>query len=93
MLVWLTAGCGGETKGDPKAEAPPQTKVEHEEDVNIVQTDHPEQFPLATATEYSSTSQIVATGCGDAGRCADGAGGFAGDRDAWWRLKRGWATR
>jgi membrane fusion protein, heavy metal efflux system len=62
VLVWLTAGCGGETKGDPKAEAPPQTKVEHEEDVNVVQTDHPEQFPLVAATDYSSTSQIVATG-------------------------------
>jgi membrane fusion protein, heavy metal efflux system len=62
VVVWLTAGCGGETKGDPKAEAPPQTKVEHEEDVNVVQTDHPEQFPLATATDYTSTAQIVATG-------------------------------
>lgn len=62
VLVWLTAGCGGESKGDPKAEAPPQTKVEHEEDVNVVQTDHPEQFPLVAATDYSSTSQIVATG-------------------------------
>ncbi len=62
VLVWLTAGCGGETKGDPKAEAPPQTKIEHEEDVNLVQTDHPEQFPLVAATDYSSTSQIVATG-------------------------------
>jgi cobalt-zinc-cadmium efflux system membrane fusion protein len=61
-FVWLAAGCGGESKGDPKAEAPPQTKVEHEEDVNVVQTDHPEQFPLATATEYTATSQIVATG-------------------------------
>lgn len=62
VLIWLTAGCGGETKGDPKAEAPPQTKVEHEEDVNVVQTDHPEQFPLVAATDYSATSQIVATG-------------------------------
>jgi membrane fusion protein, heavy metal efflux system len=61
LLVWLLAGCG-ETKGDPKAEAPPQTKVEHEEDVNVVQTDHPEQFPSVAATDYSSTSQIVATG-------------------------------
>jgi cobalt-zinc-cadmium efflux system membrane fusion protein len=60
--VWLAVGCGGETKVDPKAEAPPTTKVEHEEDVNVVQTDHPEQFPLAAATDYSSTSQIVATG-------------------------------
>jgi membrane fusion protein, heavy metal efflux system len=62
VVVWLTAGCGGESKGDPKAEAPPQTKVEHEEDVNVVQTDHPEQFPLATATDYTAAAQIVATG-------------------------------
>src|SRR6202161_698967 len=62
VVVWLTTGCGGESKVDPKAEAPPQTKVEHEEDVNLVQTDHPEQFPLATAVEHISTSQLVATG-------------------------------
>ncbi len=62
ILVFAMAGCGGESKGDPKAEAPPQTKVEHEEDVNVVQTDHPEQFPLVAATEYISTSQTVATG-------------------------------
>jgi cobalt-zinc-cadmium efflux system membrane fusion protein len=61
VLVSFLAGCG-ETKGDPKAEAPPQTTVEHEEDVNVVQTDHPEQFPLATAVEHISTSQLVATG-------------------------------
>jgi membrane fusion protein, heavy metal efflux system len=62
VFVWLMAGCGGESKGDPKAEAPPQTKVEHEEDVNIVQTDHPEQYPLVAATDYTATSQIEATG-------------------------------
>jgi membrane fusion protein, heavy metal efflux system len=62
VLALLLAGCGSDSKGDPKAEAPPQTKVEHEEDVNVVQTDHPEQFPLATAVEHTSTSQLVATG-------------------------------
>jgi membrane fusion protein, heavy metal efflux system len=62
FLALLLIGCGGESKGDPQAEAPPQTKVEHEEDVNLVQTDHPEQFPLATAVEHISTSQLVATG-------------------------------
>ena len=77
--MWLTAGCGGETKGDPKAEAPPQTKVEHEEDVNLVQTDHPEQFPLVAATEYSVDVADCRDGIGDAGRVAHRAGGFAGD--------------
>jgi cobalt-zinc-cadmium efflux system membrane fusion protein len=59
--VLLCAGCG-QSKGDPKAEAPPPTKVEHEEDVNMVQVDHPEQFPVVTAIEHISTSQLMATG-------------------------------
>jgi cobalt-zinc-cadmium efflux system membrane fusion protein len=61
VLALLFAGCS-ETKSDPKAEAPPQAKVEHEEDVSIVQIDRPEQFPLATAVARTSASQLVATG-------------------------------
>lgn len=57
----FVVGCG-QSKGDPKAEAPPSTKVEHEEDVNVVQVDHPDQFPLAAAVEHVSTSQLTATG-------------------------------
>jgi membrane fusion protein, heavy metal efflux system len=55
------AGCG-DSKGDPKAEAPPKATVEHEEDVNVVQVDHPEHFPLFTAVEHGSTSLVTATG-------------------------------
>jgi cobalt-zinc-cadmium efflux system membrane fusion protein len=58
-LIFL--GCG-EKKGDPAAEAPPATQVEHAEDVNVLQVDHPEQFPLTTAQQYVSTSQLVVTG-------------------------------
>src|SRR5712664_4342991 len=60
-LGWYLAGCG-ESKDDPKAEAPPAAKVEREEDVNVVRVDHPEQFPLATAAAYASTTQLSATG-------------------------------
>ena len=60
-LSWLVAGCG-ESKGDPKAEAPPSPKVEREGDVNVVQVDHPEQFPLATVVEHTSTSRLTVTG-------------------------------
>jgi cobalt-zinc-cadmium efflux system membrane fusion protein len=60
-LMTLLAGCGG-SKADPQAEAPPTPKVEHESDVNVFHVDHPEQFPLATAVEYVSTSHLVATG-------------------------------
>jgi len=55
------SGCN-EEKGDPKAEAPTPVKVEHEQDVNLVQVDHPEQFPLFTAVEHVSTSQLVVNG-------------------------------
>jgi cobalt-zinc-cadmium efflux system membrane fusion protein len=58
--LFLTACTGG--KADPKAEAPPATTVEHEQDLNVVQVDHPEQFPLATAVAHESTSQLNATG-------------------------------
>src|ERR1700676_3301534 len=57
----LLAGCG-ESKGDPKAEAPPAAKVEHEQDVNVFKVDRPEQFPLFTALEHAAASQLVATG-------------------------------
>src|SRR5260370_1390281 len=58
--LWL-AGCG-DSKGDPKAEAPPPVTVEHEQDLNVFQVDHPEQFPLATAAAHESASQLTATG-------------------------------
>src|SRR5438309_1998358 len=58
--LWLS-GCG-DSKGDPKAEAPPPAVVEHAEDANIFQVDHPEQFPLATTMEHLSASQLGVTG-------------------------------
>jgi cobalt-zinc-cadmium efflux system membrane fusion protein len=54
-------GCE-EEKADPKAEAPAPVKVEHEQDVNVVQIEHPEQFPLFTAIQRVSTSQLVVNG-------------------------------
>ena len=61
ILGLFSVGCG-HGKADPKAESPPSPKVEHEEDVNVAQVDHPEQFPLATAIGHVATSQLVATG-------------------------------
>jgi cobalt-zinc-cadmium efflux system membrane fusion protein len=58
--VWLV-GCG-DRKGDLKTEAPPPVAVERQEDVNVVQVDHPEQFPLAIATAHETTSQLIVTG-------------------------------
>jgi membrane fusion protein, heavy metal efflux system len=58
---WFLAGCG-DSKGDPKAEAPPPAKVEQEGDANLIQVAHPEQLSLATAVAHDSTSQLTVTG-------------------------------
>ena len=60
-LACFAGGCG-DGKGDPKAEAPPAAVVEHEQDLNVVKVDHPEQFPLFTAIEHAATTQLTATG-------------------------------
>jgi len=60
-MVLIFAGCG-QSKGDPKAEAPPPAKVENEQDRDVFQVNHPDQFPLATAVPHESTSQLTVTG-------------------------------
>src|SRR5260370_481963 len=52
----------GDSKGDPKAEAPPPVKVESEQDLNVFQVDHPEQVPLVTAVAHDATSELTVTG-------------------------------
>jgi membrane fusion protein, heavy metal efflux system len=44
------------------AEAPPEAKVVPVADASLFTVDHPEQFPLATATEHPTTSELVVTG-------------------------------
>jgi len=63
LLAWCLclAGCG-DHNADLRAEAPPPASVEREQDVNAVQVEHPEQFPLATAAARETTSQLTVTG-------------------------------
>ncbi|HXB75252.1 MAG TPA: efflux RND transporter periplasmic adaptor subunit [Candidatus Acidoferrales bacterium] len=59
----VLAGCsakGGEPKGGDKA--PPPAVVEKEPDVNLVKVDHPEQFPIATATARTTSTELKVTG-------------------------------
>ena len=60
-LSLFLVGCS-DTKGDPKAEAPATVEVENEQALSVIQMDHPEQFPLATAVAHDSTSQLTVTG-------------------------------
>jgi membrane fusion protein, heavy metal efflux system len=59
--AFLLGGCGN-GKGDPAAEAPPSAQVEREQDGGVIQVDHPEQFPLATAAAHNSRPELVVTG-------------------------------
>ncbi|MFY9648256.1 MAG: efflux RND transporter periplasmic adaptor subunit [Terriglobales bacterium] len=60
-LCLLLGGCG-ETKADPKAEAPPKATVEPDLDANNFKVDHPEQFPLVTAAEHKAAPALNVTG-------------------------------
>jgi membrane fusion protein, heavy metal efflux system len=60
IAILLLCSCGN-GKNDPNAGAPPPLKVERAEDRNVFQVDHPEKFPLTTAAERVTTSQLTAT--------------------------------
>jgi len=60
LLAIMMAGCSGHA--DPAAEAPPPPNVVLAADSALFTVDHPEQFPLAAATERSVASELVVTG-------------------------------
>src|SRR5689334_1682675 len=57
--AWMMA-CGG--KSDPKAEAPPPTKIEKVEDRNVFEAEKPERFTLVTAEQHLSARLLKVTG-------------------------------
>jgi cobalt-zinc-cadmium efflux system membrane fusion protein len=59
--TYLLTGCNGKPS-DPKREAPPAADVQADTDANVVRVEHPDQFKLATATNYVTTSAIQVTG-------------------------------
>jgi cobalt-zinc-cadmium efflux system membrane fusion protein len=60
--VLLLNGCAEKKKADPAAEAPPAAQVESAPDPTNVKVDHPEQFPVVTATEYLAAPDLNVTG-------------------------------
>ena len=55
------AGCNSGA-ANTQAEAPPKPIVEPDLNANNFKVDHPEQFPLVTATEYKSVPELNVTG-------------------------------
>jgi membrane fusion protein, heavy metal efflux system len=58
----LVVGCGAKAAPDPSAGTPPPATVEKELDSSLVKVDHPEQFPLATASPYKTATELSVTG-------------------------------
>jgi len=55
-------GCG-KSQGNVEAqEAPPPAQIIPGVDVTLFAVEHPEQYPIVTATRYDAPSQLVATG-------------------------------
>jgi membrane fusion protein, heavy metal efflux system len=63
-LVWvgLAAGCAARGDTDSASGAPPPAVVDHDEDSNVVNVDHPEQFPISTATARAASPELSVTG-------------------------------
>jgi cobalt-zinc-cadmium efflux system membrane fusion protein len=60
--VLALGGCG-KGAGDVSAqEAPPPAQVVPGPDAALITVEHPEQYPLATATTFASTSTLAVTG-------------------------------
>jgi membrane fusion protein, heavy metal efflux system len=61
--VGIFTGCAvrGST-ADAVSGAPPPAVVEHDGDSSAVRVDHPEQFPLATATAHDAAPELSVTG-------------------------------
>jgi membrane fusion protein, heavy metal efflux system len=59
----LLAGCARKaTATSPGRGAPPPAEVEHEQDGRLVKVDHPEQFPMATASRRATAPELNVTG-------------------------------
>jgi cobalt-zinc-cadmium efflux system membrane fusion protein len=57
----LVNGCGG-ARADTRSEAPPSAKIVPGFDVSVFSVQHPEQFPVATATSQTAAPELVVTG-------------------------------
>src|SRR5450755_1334062 len=60
--IGFTPGCARQEKSDPAAEAPPETKISQQPDLNIVKVDRPERFTLVTAGSREDLPELNATG-------------------------------
>jgi cobalt-zinc-cadmium efflux system membrane fusion protein len=61
LSLMFLGGCRG-VQASASAEAPPPAKVVNAFHVSLFSVEHPEQFPIATATSQSASPELVVTG-------------------------------
>jgi cobalt-zinc-cadmium efflux system membrane fusion protein len=54
--------CSARGSAEGGAGAPPAAVVDHEGDSGVIRVDHPDQFPLATATAHEAVPELTVTG-------------------------------
>jgi cobalt-zinc-cadmium efflux system membrane fusion protein len=62
VCAGLAAGCTARGNTDGTSGAPPSPIVEHDEDSSAIRVDHPERFPLSTATSRDASPELSVTG-------------------------------
>src|SRR5215467_4329314 len=63
LCVLALTGCSqAKGEGVVSAEAPPPARVVADVDVSLFAVNHPEQYPLASAVELATTSELMVTG-------------------------------
>jgi cobalt-zinc-cadmium efflux system membrane fusion protein len=62
VISLLVSGCGSKAASNPIAGAPQAAQVESEGNADVVKVAHPEQFPIATASEHKSQPALNVTG-------------------------------
>ena len=63
LAILLTlSGCGAKSATNPAAEAPPAAQVIAEPDANLVTVDHPDQFPVVSASSIDSAPSLTTNG-------------------------------
>lgn len=62
VSVGLAVGCTARGNTDPTSGAPPPAVVDHDGDSSVIRVDHPDRFPLATATGHDAAPELSVTG-------------------------------
>jgi cobalt-zinc-cadmium efflux system membrane fusion protein len=62
VAAGLLTGCTARGSSDGVSGAPPPAVVDHDGDATAIRVEHPDRFPLATATAYDAAPELSVTG-------------------------------